>query len=151
MKTLYQSLQMAMLCIITLLLSIPLKAQTSLSGNIVDEETGESIPFGNIALFNNGVYITSVKTDSKGNYCFTNVDAGTYNIEVRFLGYSPRLITNALVKEDKINTLNVKTRLCVGLCEIIIYDHRPPLIEKDHTTQGNIFVADPRRNTLILP
>ena len=56
-------------------------AQTSLEGNVTDVTNGDPILFGAVALYKNDVLITGVETDLDGNYFFSDVDPGTYDVE----------------------------------------------------------------------
>lgn len=64
----------------------PVFAQVSgaLRGNVLDEVTGEAIPFGNVRLAGT-TFRTS--TDLDGFFVFTNLAPGDYTVEVTFIGY----------------------------------------------------------------
>ena len=60
------------------------QAPASLRGNVIDEVTGEAIPFGNVQLI--GTELRTV-TDLDGFFVFTNLQPGSYEIQVTFIGY----------------------------------------------------------------
>lgn len=113
-------------------------AQTSLYGKVTDDN-GEPIIFGSVALYKNGVLTTGAETDFDGNYNFSNVDPGTYDVEVSYVGYSPARISGVLVKAGKANKLDVVLSSdAVNLDEIVVVEYKVPLIEQDNTTSGSV-------------
>ena len=121
--------------------------QTSLDGKVTDTESGEAILFGNVALYKNGNLITGTDTDFDGNYVLSNIDPGTYDLEVSFVGYTPKRVTGVVVYAGKSNKLNVEISSGVTLdigAEIIEY--KVPLIEQDNTSQGGTITAEEIKN-----
>ena len=94
-----------------LLLSATVSAQTSLYGKVTEEDSGEPVLFGNVAIYKNGVLITGVETDLDGNYSFSNIDPGTYDVEVSYVGFQAQRITDVKVFAGKANKLDVETWL----------------------------------------
>jgi len=74
-----------------------LLSQTTLTGKIVDKESLETVPFATVAIYKNGSLITGTDTDFDGNYLFSNIDPGTYDVEASFLGYATSRITGVVV------------------------------------------------------
>ena len=123
-----------------------LLSQTSLEGNVSDEETGEAILFGNVALYKGGALITGVETDFDGNYSFSNIDPGTYDVEVSYIGYATQRQTNVVVLAGKANRLDFKLGSGVMLDEVVVKEYKVPLIEIDNTTSGGVVTAEKIRN-----
>lgn len=76
--------------ILGLLLSIiPLSsiAQSSVTGTVTDQSTGEPLPGVNVIIKNT---TKGAATNSQGFYKITDLEAGSYNILVRFLGYKQK-------------------------------------------------------------
>ncbi len=121
---------------------------TSLSGNISDKDTGEPILFGNVAIYKEGNLVTGVETDFDGNYSFSNMDPGTYNVEATYVGYQPQRITDVVVYAGKSNILNIQIGEDGGidLIEVEVIAYREPLIEQDNTTQGSIVTSEEIKN-----
>ncbi len=69
-----------------LIFSLPVICQTSLSGKVTDGNTGEELIASNVTLYRNGMLITGVTTDFSGNFKI-NLDPGTYDVEVSYVGY----------------------------------------------------------------
>lgn len=138
-----------LLLIFSLLLGgLALQAQTSLAGKVTDEETGEPILFGNVALYKSGVLVTGAETDVNGNYSFPNLDPGTYDVEVSYVGYQPQRITDVKVLAGKSNKLDIQlgTGGGVVLDEVEVVAYEVPLIEQDNTTSGGVITSDQIRN-----
>ena len=121
-------------------------AQTSLGGKVVDEETGEVILFGSVALFKNGVLVAGTETDFDGNYNFSNIDPSTYDVEASYVGYSAQRITGVTVLAGKANKLDINLGVGVTLTEVVVTEYRAPLIEQDNTTQGAIITSEQIKN-----
>ncbi len=120
--------------------------QTSLQGKVTDD-TGEPIIFGSVALYKNEVLITGTETDFDGNYAFNELDPGTYDIEVTYVGYNPKRINGVKVFAGKTNIVNVEMESdAVNLDAVIVKDYKVPLVEKDNTTQGKTITSDQIKN-----
>ena len=122
--------------------------QTSLEGKVIDEETNEPILFGTVALYKNGNLITGTETDLDGNYVFSNIDPGTYDVEVSYIGYQTIRETGVSVFAGKSNIADIKIGTGGGILleEIVVREYIAPLFEKDNTTQGGVVTAEKIRN-----
>lgn len=131
-----------------LLVGASIQAQTSLSGKVTDEETKEPILFGNVVLYKNGVLITGTDTDDQGNYSFSTIDPGTYEVEVTYVGYQTQRITGVKVLAGKANRLDVQLSTGGGvvLDQVVVVEYRVPLIEQDNTTSGGVITSEQIRN-----
>ncbi len=78
-----------------------LNAQTTgtITGTIVDGNTGDPLIGATIMVEGKSLGALS-KLD--GKYRIANVPAGTYNLSITFLGYSPVKVTNLEVKPDEV-------------------------------------------------
>ncbi len=122
-------------------------AQTSLQGTISEDASGELIPFADVILYKNEVLITGTQTDFDGNYNFSNLDPGTYDVEVRFLGYATSRTTGVLVKAGSANYLNAVLQEEGELMdEVVITAYKVPLINIDETSSGNVVTAETIKN-----
>ena len=96
------------LILLAVCISGALSAQsTSLAGKITDRETGEELIGGNVTLYLNGVLATGAATDFTGNYSI-NVDPGTYDVEVSYIGYSPQRVTGVTIRSGQANRLDLQ-------------------------------------------
>jgi len=121
-------------------------SQTSLEGKVSDATSGEGIIFANVVLFKNGNLITGTQTDLDGNYVFSSIDPGTYDVKVAYVGYPEQMTTGVVVLAGKAIRLDFKMDAGILLKDIIITDYAVPLIEQDNTTQGGIKTAEQIRN-----
>jgi len=117
-------------------------SQTQLQGKVTDEGTGEPILFGTIALYKNDVLVTGGETDFDGNYLFSDLDPGTYDVEVQYVGFTTKKITGVLVKAGQSNKVNVTIGQGVIMDEIEVVGYRAPLVEFDNTSQGKTITAE---------
>lgn len=120
-------------------------AQTSLQGSVKDAETDEPILFGNVALYRAGVLITGTQTDFDGYYSITEIDPGTYDVVFSYTGYQEVKISGVIVNAGKANSLDATMSAGVTLTTIEVV-YKPPLVEKDNTTQGKTLTSEEIRN-----
>ena len=121
-------------------------AQTSLEGKVTDAVSGEAILFGTVALYKNDVLITGVETDLDGNYFFSDIDPGTYDLESSYIGYTPQRQVDVIVKAGRTNRLNFALSEGVLMDAVEIVDYKVPLIEIDNTTSGATVTAEAIRS-----
>jgi hypothetical protein len=122
--------------------------QTSLSGKVTDEDSGEEIVFGTVALYQNDVLKNVTETDEFGNYTFVNIDPGTYDVEASYTGYQAKRVAEVKVLAGKSNKLDlsISTGGGVLLQEVVVVDYEVPLVEQDNTTSGTTLTSDQIRN-----
>jgi len=129
-----------MLVIGLLFIATSIFAQGTLSGKITDADTGEPILFGDVVLYKNGNLITGEQTDFDGNYTISNIDAGSYDVVIKYVGYSDKKIENVLILDNQ--EININTSLkagivCGGGCGYSGY--AIPLFQLDNFEKGQIF------------
>jgi Ca-activated chloride channel family protein len=121
-------------------------AQTSLYGRVIDD-TGEPVILAGVTLHQNGVFRFGTETDFDGHYHFSNIDPGTYRIEVRYVGFETKAIEGVPVLAGKANKLDLEMKTSsVTLDEVVVVDYRVPLIEQDNTTSGSTITMGGRHN-----
>ena len=119
---------------------------TSLSGKVTDQATGEPVMFASVAIYKNGVLVSGAETDLDGNYNFSNIDSGTYDIEPSFLGYQPKRISGVVVYEGQSNIVDLEISEGVIMEEVEVIGYREPLIRQDNTTQGTTVTSEEIKN-----
>ncbi len=131
-----------------LLINFPAIAwsQTSVEGTITDQESGEPIIFGTVALFNNGVLVTGTETDDHGNYAISNIDPGTYDINASYVGYQAKTIEGVVLLAGKNTRVDIEISSGTILDEVVIVEYKVPLVEQDNTTTGGIVTGEQIRN-----
>lgn len=123
--------------------------QTSLKGKVTDSMTGEAILFGSVTLYKNDVLITGTETDLDGNYFFSNLDPGTYDIEASYIGYTSSRVKGVIIKAGKSNEVNLSLSEGVAFDEIVIVGYEVPLIDFNDMSQGTIVRSERINNTSI--
>ena len=121
-------------------------AQTSLEGKVTDAASGEAILFGTVALYKNDVLISGTETDLDGNYFFSNLDPGTYDIESSYIGYTAQRQVGVVVNAGRTNRLDFSISEGVLIDAVQIVAYKVPLIEIDNTTSGATVTAEAIRS-----
>ncbi len=119
-------------------------AQTALSGKVTDvTNDGEALSFAAVSLFQDDAFVQGTTTDLSGNYFFSNIDPGTYDIEVNYTGYPPTRLTGIPVLPGRTNVADVEVTNegGVNLDVIVVTDYEIPLIEVDNTTSGQTITS----------
>lgn len=124
-----------LLTITFLLTGLAAFAQTKLEGTVKDAETGDPVPFVNVAIYKDGVLKTGTDTDFEGYYSISEIDAGTYAVEFSSTGYTPSRVEGMAILAGKVNKLDGKISAGIELTPVIVRYERP-LIIQDGTTQG---------------
>src|SRR5881628_1522620 len=103
-KTLYPTLMVAWL--VAAGFTTPPPADGDVGGSVTDSTTGTPLPGGEVRIVRNGNTVAVVTTDAFGRYVIHNVPAGSYGVEVRYLGYRSEVrnvaigATDALARAD---------------------------------------------------
>jgi outer membrane receptor protein involved in Fe transport len=115
------------------------QSSTSLQGTVTDEK-GEPVMFANVALKKNGTLVTGAQTDFDGKYSFNDIEAGTYDVEVSYVGYQTKTTADVVVLAGRTLTFNVSISQGIDIEEVVVIWVRP-LVEQDNTTQGTVVTA----------
>src|SRR6188768_3961230 len=86
-----------------MLFSVTAWAGGNIAGRVTDEKTGEAMIGATVVI--KGTEIGTV-TDVDGNFTLT-ADAGQYSVEVKYMGYGTKEISEISVKDGGAATLNV--------------------------------------------
>lgn len=122
-------------------------SQTTIQGKITEEATGDVVLFATIALYKNDVLMQGTESDFDGNYSFSDIDPGTYALEVSFLGLTTQRVNGVIAKAGKVNVVNVVMKPESQLLQTIdIVDYKVPLVEFDNTTQGKALTSESIQN-----
>ncbi|MEM6723408.1 MAG: carboxypeptidase regulatory-like domain-containing protein, partial [Bacteroidota bacterium] len=117
-----------------------------IQGKIIDEGKGESLPFANVSLLKDGVFITGATSDFDGNYVISGFDPGTYTLRVEYVGYATNEIPGIVVGGSKTVPYDVQMREGEDLTEIVVTEYTTPLIEADNTSSGQTLSAEDVQN-----
>lgn len=121
MKTIY--------CIFTscfLAMSLLVQGQSlnqTIKGRVMDKVSQTSLPGATVAIAESNPIVATI-TDVDGYFRLENIPLGRYNIEIRFVGYTPITIPEVLVGSGKEVVLNVEmVESVVKLEEVVIKAH----------------------------
>lgn len=129
-------------CLFTTLLF----AQTTIEGTVTDP-TGLGVIQANVLLFKDGNQVKGTVTDFDGNYIFSGIDGGTYDIEVSYLTYATQKLTGIVVNSGSTTRLNFdmqdKSEVIEG---VVIKAYKVPLLEVDKTSNTTTITSEGIRN-----
>lgn len=92
-------------------------------GTVIDKNTGEPLPFANILILKTSL---GAATDSDGKYRISQIPAGTYNVQAKFIGYNSVTIENVRVSINRITNLSFElVSESLEMDDIIIQATRP--------------------------
>ena len=126
--------------------SLSAYAQTVLQGQVADED-GPVIGAA-VYLYQNDVEKKAVVSDFDGNYIFTNINPGTYDVQVSSLGLATQRVNGVVVNDNSTTkydfTMEVEGEL---IDNVVITDYRVPLIDFDQTSSVKTVTAEAIANS----
>ena len=115
----------------------------TLKGTVVDE-SGEPLPFVNVALWQNGTLKTGASTDFDGHFKISNIEPGKYDLEVKYVGFTTVKTEGIIIKGNKLlplpNIVMKEGGEMLDVVEVITY--KVPLIDKDGGASGGTVSRD---------
>lgn len=120
-------------------------AQTTgtLQGKIYDRDADEGLPFANVILKQNGAQVSGTQTDFDGNYNFSNITAGSYDLEVSYVGYTSVKTEGVLIKVGQVTKLDVALGGNVEQTEeVVVEAYRIPMIEQSSASGRTLGAED---------
>ncbi|BDS15431.1 TonB-dependent receptor [Aureispira anguillae] len=138
--------------------SSTLFAQTtgSLQGKVIDVGNDEGLPFANVVLEKEGVQISGTQTDFDGNYNFSNINAGTYDVLVSYVGFPTVKTEGVVIKLGQVVRFDIEMEEGQDLTftdstgkkteGVVVRAYRIPLIEQDATSGGQTLGAEDIKN-----
>ncbi|MFP4090374.1 MAG: carboxypeptidase-like regulatory domain-containing protein, partial [Cyclobacteriaceae bacterium] len=86
MKSLFYSL---IFCICSTSL---LAQNASIQGSVLDESNNEPLEYANVLLFqpSDSSLVNGIVTNTDGSFLMTDIPAGTYYLQIQFIGYESR-------------------------------------------------------------
>lgn len=113
-----------------------LDENSSIEGNITEENTGTPLSFAYVRLFQGGNMITATQSDVDGNYIIKDVAPGKYNLISDYIGYQSNVQSDIELKPGK-NVINFVMKVSqVQLDCVTISEYKIPLIDIKNTTSG---------------
>jgi hypothetical protein len=103
---------------------------------VVSDATGAAVPKATVTIQNVGTNISSsVHTDDKGAYHFTDLRPSTYVVKVEASGFRPTERTGVVLAVDQEASLNFSVSIG-SLSTTISVTTTPPLLDTDNATLG---------------
>ena len=136
------------LSILLFFVSMAIFAQSGeISGKVVDEN-GESIPFANITVVENGVPTgTGTTTDFDGFYSIKPLGPGKYDVKFSYTGYTSIIKTGVLVSNDKTTYIDQKlTSSALKVEEVVVVRYKVPLIDAGETSSKQTMTSEDIQN-----
>ena len=131
--------------LLTLVATISM-AQTSIEGKVSDQQSGDPIIYGTVALYKNGVLVTGTETDENGNYSISDIDPGNYDVNASYVGYQPKTVEGVVLQAGKNTRVDIEISSGTVLDQVVIVEYKVPLVEQDNTTTGGIVTGEQIRN-----
>ncbi len=132
--------QYVLACLLAIFSPAPLWAQmqqTQITGKILNAGTGQTIPFANIALYNETgtVQVTGTSSNLEGEFSIGGLDSGHYQLWISALGYD-RLEKQVVVKTGSLLMLDsiLLTAREIQLEEVLVEADRVKALESNGVT-----------------
>jgi len=110
----------------------------TLTGKLIDQETGLPVPFGNVIVESSGRQFGGAQTNFEGEYTISPLPPGRFDVKATYVGKKTMEIRNVIISKDKITFLNIEFESgSVNLSEFIVIDYMVPLINKDGGSSGS--------------
>src|SRR5690554_685139 len=122
--------------VLSLFLLVPslIFAQGSIRGTVTDADSGEPLAGVNIVI--SGTQ-TGAPTDGNGEYEINNIDAGTYTVEARYIGYET-LAKRITVVNGQVVTLNFEFSLANTILDDVIVVAYGQTTKESFTGSANV-------------
>jgi hypothetical protein len=85
----------------------PAPAKAALSGKVLDAASGESLAGVEVSILNTDI---KTYTDLDGNFTFSNLKSGTYDVVVSMISYDKSFIDDFIIESGKKNSVDVKLK-----------------------------------------
>lgn len=76
---------------------------STISGSVLDDSNGRTLPGVNVII---KALKLSTSTDSDGKFVFRNVAVGNYEVELSYIGYASKIISEVITTNNEITYLN---------------------------------------------
>jgi len=115
----------------------------TISGKVVEKGTTDGIFSANIILAQNGKQISTAVTDADGNFCFSKIADGNYDLTVNYVGYTTSILKSIAVKDGKSKVLKIElSPSSKEIQEVEIINYKVPLIDANKTSSQNTITAE---------
>jgi hypothetical protein len=118
-----------------------LNAQNGILKGTITDETGQTMPSATVKVLEDTTMITGTTTDINGDYTIKQLIPGSYNIQISYVGYAPKLIKKVIIDPNATAYVNAKMTPGTMLVGVVVEEeYRKPIISKTYSTVTNITV-----------
>jgi len=117
--------------IIFLFSTFSINSQTTIEGQITDANSGEPIIYGTVSIYKDANLVKTTNTDLDGNYKFTDINKGSYDIEATYFGYQPQKQVGIKIIVNQINRIDFTLEQNAVLDEIVVTKVKKPTKSSD--------------------
>lgn len=135
-----QKLSAVLICLLLLLVSLPVLAQTATTGQVigtVKDPTGAVVPGASITLTSASGEKRSVTSDAEGNFRLALVPTGTYSLTVDAKGFKPVTLKDVGVRVTETTTLAANLAL-VSTQESVEVTAESTLVQTSNPATGRV-------------
>ena len=118
--------------------SVTAKAQSNVSGKIIDESNNQGIPFVNVGLFRvaDSVFVSGAASDDKGAFTLQAVPNGEMLLKISAIGFESFSMPVTVKGDMNVGTLKLKAGT-TRLDEVVIAEKRPLFAVEGEKTMYN--------------
>lgn len=105
---------------------------SQIKGKVVDSEENIPLEYASVVLYqqNPKKLIKGVVTNKKGMFEFTDLKKGVYEVQVSFIGYTSKAITNIIYSKTTVDLTIIKLTLGKQLNEVVVKSERASVVSK---------------------
>ena len=135
--------RLLLISVLSLLNYFAFSQDGALKGRVTDADTKEPIPTAQVIVKLGGKIVGGAITDFSGDYTIKPIAAGSYDVEVSFMGYGTQRVTGVIINANSDRYLDFKLESSVKAIEgVTIKAYKIPLIDKDNTKQGGTLTKE---------
>lgn len=117
--------------------------QGGIKGKVIDEATGEPLPFANVVVKKGGVMVTGGITEMDGSFQIKPLSPGTYSVELSMMGYGTKIKEGVKVTAEGLQFVNFTLSTDAELLKTVVVEgYKVPLIDKGNTTSSTTVDGD---------
>ena len=75
-----------------------------IAGIVTDEETGDPLIGANVRIVDSNL---GTATDTDGSYYIINIEPGSYDLQVQYIGYESKIIKNINISVNRTASCNI--------------------------------------------
>lgn len=134
----------ALRCILVLMLSTSSIMAGIVKGVVTDFQSGEPLVGANVMLRNvdNKKDVYGAATDKNGAYLISPVPAGTYTLNVTFMGYAKYVVQNLEVSENRMRKINVELKPKAIQSEAMVVTAKKPAVDVKTSSSSEIINSE---------